>query len=80
MDSEVLGAGGASEDVSGAPPVDNQDLFEWAFNHASVPRSITWPTGEAQFNDAFCEMLGYTRDELGQGPRGLASPIPMMSS
>jgi PAS domain S-box-containing protein len=29
-----------------------------------VAKSLTLPSGEVQPNDAFCEMLGYTRDEL----------------
>jgi len=48
----------------GAPP-ESEIIFEWEFNHSVMPRSITRLTGEARVNDAFCEMLGYTRDDLG---------------
>jgi PAS domain S-box-containing protein len=34
------------------------------FDHSSVGRSITLPSGEINVNQALCEMLGYTQDEI----------------
>ena len=44
---------------------ESEDKFKYVFDHSIVGKSITQLTGEAQINDAFCEMLGYTREELG---------------
>jgi PAS domain S-box-containing protein len=43
---------------------DSEDKFKYVFDHSMVAKSLTLPSGEVQPNDAFCEMLGYTRDEL----------------
>jgi two-component system sensor histidine kinase/response regulator len=43
---------------------ENEDKFKYVFDHSVVAKSITSPSGEFQPNDAFCQMLGYTREEL----------------
>jgi PAS domain S-box-containing protein len=43
---------------------ESEEKFRYLFDHSIVGKSITSPTGEVEVNDAFCEMLGYTRVEL----------------
>jgi len=43
---------------------ESEDKFRYIFDHSVVAKSITFPSGKFQPNDAFCEMLGYTREEL----------------
>jgi PAS domain S-box-containing protein len=43
---------------------ESEDKFKYIFDHSVVGKSITLPTGEIQVNNAFCEMLGYSHDEL----------------
>jgi PAS domain S-box-containing protein len=45
---------------------DSENKFRNVFEVANVGKSITFPAGEVNFNKAFCEMLGYTQDELRQ--------------
>jgi PAS domain S-box-containing protein len=43
---------------------ESEDKFKYVFDHSAVAKSITRPTGEIQPNDAFCDLLGYTHEEL----------------
>lgn len=43
---------------------DNQEKFKIVFESANVGKSITLMTGEINVNQAFCDMLGYTIQEL----------------
>jgi two-component system sensor histidine kinase/response regulator len=43
---------------------ETEGKFKYVFDHSIVAKSITLPTGEIQPNDAFCDLLGYTREEL----------------
>jgi len=43
---------------------DSEDKFRLVFESANVGKSITLPTGEISVNQALCDMLGYTREEL----------------
>ena len=43
---------------------ESEEKFKSVFESANVGKSITLPTGEINVNEAFCEMLGYTREEL----------------
>jgi PAS domain S-box-containing protein len=43
---------------------DSEDKFRYTFDHSPVAKSITRPTGEIEVNDAFLDMLGYTREEM----------------
>jgi len=43
---------------------ESEVKFRLVFESANVGKSMTLPTGEIDVNKAFCDMLGYTRDEL----------------
>jgi PAS domain S-box-containing protein len=43
---------------------ESEDKFRYVFDHSPLGKSITLPSGEVSVNRAFCEMLGYTREEL----------------
>jgi len=43
---------------------ESEDKFKYVFEYAPVGKSITLPMGEISVNEAFCEMLGYSREEL----------------
>jgi len=43
---------------------EREEKFKSVFESANVGKSITLPTGEMNVNEAFCKMLGYTREEL----------------
>ncbi len=43
---------------------ESEEKFKFIFDHSIVGKSITLPSGEISVNDAFCEMLGYSADEL----------------
>jgi PAS domain S-box-containing protein len=45
---------------------DSEDKFRYMFDHSPVPRSTTRPSGEIEVNEAFLEMVGYTREEIGE--------------
>ena len=47
---------------------ESEDKLKYVFDYSLVGKSITLPSGEINVNQAFCEMLGYTREEL-QNPR-----------
>jgi len=42
----------------------SEDKFKYIFDNSIVGKSITLPTGEINVNNAFCDMLGYTPEEL----------------
>lgn len=46
---------------------ESEDKFKYLFDRSIVAKSVTKPSGEIQVNDAFSEMLGYTREELVSG-------------
>jgi PAS domain S-box-containing protein len=43
---------------------ESEDRFKYIFEAANVGKSITLPSGEMYPNKAFCQMLGYTQEEL----------------
>ena len=43
---------------------ESEVKFRLVFESANVGKSITLPAGEIEVNQAFCDMLGYTREEL----------------
>jgi PAS domain S-box-containing protein len=45
---------------------ESEDKFRYMFDHSAVARSVTQPSGEIEVNDAFLEMVGYTREEIGE--------------
>jgi PAS domain S-box-containing protein len=40
------------------------DKYKFMFDHSVVGKSITLPSGEIEINQAFCDMVGYSREEL----------------
>ena len=46
---------------------ESEDKFKYVFDHSLVAKSITQPSGEIEVNEAFLEMVGYSREELGEG-------------
>ncbi|MBN1887034.1 MAG: PAS domain S-box protein [Thermoflexales bacterium] len=43
---------------------ESEDKFKYVFDHSLIGKSITLPSGEINVNQAFCDMLGYTQEEL----------------
>jgi PAS domain S-box-containing protein len=43
---------------------ESEDKFKYVFDHSVIGKSITFPSGEIHVNSAFCDMLGYSREEL----------------
>lgn len=43
---------------------ESEDKFKYVFDHSVIGKSITLPTGEIHVNKAFCDMLGYSQEEL----------------
>jgi PAS domain S-box-containing protein len=42
----------------------SEDKFKYVFDHSVAGKSFTLPSGELNVNQAFCEMLGYSAEEL----------------
>ncbi|MDY6906097.1 MAG: response regulator [Thermodesulfobacteriota bacterium] len=42
----------------------SEDKFKYIFENSPIGKSITYPSGQIQVNNAFLHMLGYTRDEF----------------
>jgi PAS domain S-box-containing protein len=43
---------------------ESEDKFKYVFEYSTIGKSLTLPAGEIQVNKAFCEMLGYSQEEL----------------
>jgi PAS domain S-box-containing protein len=43
---------------------ESEDKFKYVFDYSNVGKSITLPSGEIQVNQTFCELLGYSLEEL----------------
>ncbi len=43
---------------------ESEDKFKYIFDHSVAGKSITFPSGEIHVNRAFCEMTGYSPEEL----------------
>ena len=43
---------------------ESEDKFKYVFDHSPIGKTLTLPSGELQVNKAFCEMLGYSAQEL----------------
>jgi PAS domain S-box-containing protein len=50
--------------INEAALLESEDKFKYIFDHSVIGKSITNPTGEIQVNNAFCEMVGYSPEEL----------------
>jgi len=44
--------------------LDSEDKFKYVFDYSNIGKSITLPNGEINVNQAFCDMLGYLKEEL----------------
>jgi PAS domain S-box-containing protein len=44
--------------------LESEEKFKYVFDNSAVGKSITLPSGEIHVNKAFCEMLGYSSEEL----------------
>jgi PAS domain S-box-containing protein len=45
---------------------ESEDKFKYVFDHSVAAKSITLPSGELHVNQTFCEILGYSAEELAQ--------------
>jgi len=43
---------------------ESEEKFKFVFEAANVGKSMTLPTGEIDVNQSFCDLLGYSREEL----------------
>ena len=43
---------------------ESEDKYRYLWDSSVVAKSLTRPSGHVDVNDAFCKMLGYTREEL----------------
>lgn len=43
---------------------ETAEKFQYVFENSALAKSLTSPTGELRVNQAFCDLLGYTADEL----------------
>jgi PAS domain S-box-containing protein len=60
---------GTVEDITDRKKVEealreSEDKFKYVFDHSVSGKSITFPSGEIHINKAFCEMTGYSPEEL----------------
>jgi PAS domain S-box-containing protein len=44
--------------------IESEERFRNVFEHAAVGKSITSPDGTVRVNQGFCDMIGYTKEEL----------------
>jgi len=44
--------------------LESEENFKYIFDHSMIGKSLTHLTGELNVNQAFCQMLGYTAEEL----------------
>ncbi|HXU92438.1 MAG TPA: PAS domain S-box protein [Gallionella sp.] len=69
MDDSLLGIAAVVTDLT---PVlqatealrESDEKFRYLFEHSPVGKSMTFLTGGMQVNPAFCDMLGYSREEF----------------
>jgi PAS domain S-box-containing protein len=45
---------------------ESEDKFKYVFDYSPVGKSITNPSGAISTNTAFCDILGYSQEELNQ--------------
>jgi PAS domain S-box-containing protein len=62
--------------------VQSEDKFRYLFDHSPVAKSLTLPNGEINVNQAFLDMLGYSREDLHDDAtwRDLTHPDDVMAT
>jgi PAS domain S-box-containing protein len=68
-DGKIIGTEGVVRDISERVKAndllkESEERFKHVFESANVGKSITMPSGEINVNHAFCNMLGYSKQEL----------------
>jgi PAS domain S-box-containing protein len=68
-DGKIVGTEGVVRDISERVKAndllkESEERFKYVFESANVGKSITMPSGEINVNQAFCNMLGYSKQEL----------------
>lgn len=68
-DGKPLALGGVILDISEKKAAEtalreSEDKFKHVFDYSATGKSITLPSGVIQVNQAFCDMLGYLREDL----------------
>ncbi len=68
-DGKYTGRRGTNQDISEEKKTKeklrrSEEKFRMVFESANVGKSITLPSGEISVNQAFCDMLGYSQQEL----------------
>jgi PAS domain S-box-containing protein len=68
-DGNILYFDGTVEDITDRKKTEealreSEDKFKYVFDHSVAGKSITFPSGEIHVNKAFCEMTGYSPEEL----------------
>lgn len=48
---------------------ESEDKFKYLFEHSMVAKSLTRPSGEINVNQAFCDLIGYSLEELSNGTK-----------
>jgi PAS domain S-box-containing protein len=68
-DGDIVGVVVRAADVTEARRaeellLESEEKFKYIFDYSPFGTSITLPTGEIHVNRAFCQMVGYSQDEL----------------
>lgn len=44
--------------------VESEEDYKYIFDNSAIGKSLSTPSGEISVNQAFCDLVGYTKDEL----------------
>jgi PAS domain S-box-containing protein len=64
---ESMNAKAAKKNIGKSAKLDlhaSEEKFKFMFEHSIIAKSFTLPSGEIDANQAFCDLLGYSQDEL----------------
>lgn len=85
-DGRPLRSVGTVQDVTAAKHAEaalreSEDRYRYVFEHSLVGKSLTLPDGRLGVNQAFCDMLGYSREEMvGRTWREITHPDDVAAS